>query len=331
MRVIRVTRFGGPEVLEPGEAEEPVPGPGQVLIDVALAEVLFLDTQLRAGWGREFFDIEPPFVPGSGVAGVIAATGDDVDRGRIGHRVIASLSRAGEYSGGGYAERAVVDADEAIAVPDGVELEDALAALHDGLMGVSRLEKAGIARGDLVLVTAAGGSIGAWLVPLLVGAGATVVAAARGERKLALTRERGATVAVDYADEDWAARVRAAAEGRTVDVVFDGAGGQIGAQAFELTGRGSRFFSYGAAGGDFAGVEAEAQRRGVRVFGIDEDLTPEDQRRYVQDALARLVTGEIEPVIGQRVPLERAADAHAAIEDRRVAGKTLLTTAGEPG
>jgi NADPH2:quinone reductase len=102
-----------------------------------------------------------------------------------------------------------------------------------------------------------------------------------------------------------------------------------GAEAFELTGRGSRFFSYGSASGAFAGIEAAAARRGVRVVGIDEKLTTSDQRRYARAALARLAAGEIRPVIGQVVPLERAADAHAAIEDRRVAGKTLLATSKE--
>jgi NADPH2:quinone reductase len=156
-----------------------------------------------------------------------------------------------------------------------------------------------------------------------------VIAAARGERKLALARELGAALAVDYSEAGWTESVRAEIGDRDVDVVFDGAGGRIGAEAFELTGRGSRFFSYGSASGAFAGIEAAAARRGVRVVGIDEKLTTTDQRRYARAALARLAAGEIRPVIGQVVPLERAADAHAAIEERRVAGKTLLATAKE--
>lgn len=326
MRVVRANEFGGPEVLEPGEAADPTPGAGQLVVDVEVAEVLFLDTQLRAGWGREFFALDPPYVPGVGVAGTVAAVGEGVEENWVGRRVIASLSQAGEYGGGGYAERAAVAADQAMPVPDRLELQHAIAALHDGLMGVSRVEKAELQPGDVALVTAAGGGVGAWLIPLLAGAGATVIAAARGERKLELARDRGAHVTVDYSAEDWPAHVRTAIGERTVDAVFDGAGGQVGAQAFELAGRGARFFSYGAAGGDFAGIEAEAQRRGVHVFGIDEELSESDQRRYAQEALELLATGDIKPVIGQAVPLERAADAHAAIEARSVAGKTLLIT-----
>ena len=150
MQVVRAKRFGGPEVLEPAEAPDPEPGSGELLIDVALAEVLFLDAQLRAGWGREYFPLEPPFVPGVGVAGSVAAIGEAVDAGWIGRRVIAGLSHSGEYRGGGYAERAAAPADQAITVPDGLELQDAIAALHDGLMGVSRVEKAKVARDDTV-------------------------------------------------------------------------------------------------------------------------------------------------------------------------------------
>jgi NADPH2:quinone reductase len=329
MRVVRATGFGDPEVLEPGEAPDPEPGPGEMTVEVALAEVLFLDTQLRAGWGREYFELPLPFVLGEGVAGVVASVGDGVDDGWIGRAVIAGMSRAGQYRGGGYAERAVVAADAAIEVPEGVDLQQAIAALHDGLMGVSRLERAEVAAGDLVLVTAAGGSVGTWLVPLAAHAGATVIAAARGERKLALARELGAALAVDYSEPGWAESVRAEIGERVVDVVFDGAGGRIGAEAFELTGRGSRFFSYGAASGAFAGIEAAAARRAVRVVGLDEKLTASHQRRYAKAALARLAAGEIRPVIGQIVPLERAADAHAAIEDRRIAGKTLLAIGKE--
>jgi NADPH2:quinone reductase len=329
IRVVQTTRFGGPEVLEPGEAPDPEPGPGELAVEVALAEVLFLDTQLRAGWGREYFELELPFVLGEGVAGVVASVGEGVDDGWVGRTVIAGMSRAGEYTGGGYAERAVVAADAAIEVPAGVELDHAIAALHDGLMGVSRLEKAEVEAGDVVLVTAAGGSVGAWLVPLAARAGATVIAAARGERKLALARERGASITVDYSEEGWTESVRAEIERRDVDVVFDGAGGRIGAEAFQLTGRGSRFFSYGSASGEFAGIEAEAEQRGVRAIGIGEVTSATEQRRYAEAALALLAAGDIRPVIGQVVPLERAADAHAAIEDRRVAGKTLLVTGKE--
>ncbi len=90
MRVVQVTRFGGPEALVMSEAPDPVAGPGHVVIDVSIAEVLFLDTQLRSGWGREYFTMEPPYVPGTGVAGAVTSIGEGVDPDWVGRRVVAS-------------------------------------------------------------------------------------------------------------------------------------------------------------------------------------------------------------------------------------------------
>lgn len=327
MRAVQVTRFGGPEVLVPTELPDPVAGPGQVVVDVAAAEVLFLDTQLRSGSFRDYFPVQPPYVPGTGVVGTVHSVGTGVDPGWVGRRVVAGTAKEGEYVGGGCAERAAVPAGEVFEVPAGVDLSEALSGLHDGLMALSLAEKAALQPGELVLVTAAGGSLGVWLVPLAHAAGAQAIAAARGERKLQHARQRGADVAVDYSETGWTERVREATDGSGVDVVFDGAGGQLGRSAFDVTAAGGRFFSYGAASGDVADIDArEAERRQVTVFGIEDEITAEDWMRLAKQALSELAAGRIKPVIGQTLPLERAADAHAAIAARDVIGKTLLVT-----
>lgn len=232
-------------------------------------------------------------------------------------RLVPGSTTAG--SDGGYAERTVASAVGAQVIPDGLDARQAIAALHDGCMGVSRVEKAGLGVGDTALVTAASGAIGTWLIPLLKAGGVTVVAAARGERKLALAAERGADLVADYGEDGWAAGLH-----REVDAVFDGAGGAVGATAFGLLQRGGRFFSYGAAGGDFPAVEALAAERDVEVIGLHGQFTADDMHRAAAVALRRLADGTIHAVIGQAVPLEQAAEAHAAIAERRVAGKTLL-------
>jgi NADPH:quinone reductase len=334
MRVVQATRFGDPDVLAATEAPDPVAAPGQLVVDVAVADVLFLDTQLRAGWGGDYFALEPPYVPGAGVAGIVSFIGEGVDPAWLDRTVVAGTGRTGEYAGGGYAERAAVPVDVAFVVPDGLEPRDAIAALHDGMTALSRLEKADIEPKDRVLVTAAGGSLGAWLVPLARAAGATVIAAARGQRKLELARQRGADLTVDYSEPGWTEWVREADGGGGVDVVFDGAGGQIGRAAFDMTAQGGRFFSYGSASGTFPDIDPrEAEQRDVTVIGIDERITADDRRRITERALAEVAAGRITPVIGQALPLERAAEAHAAIESRSVAGKTLLevTNAGFNG
>lgn len=325
MRVIHATRFGGPEVLVAGDAPEPSAGPGRVVVEVAAAEVLFLDTQLRAGWGGEYFTLKPPYVPGTGVAGAVISVGDGVDPAWIGRQVIA---RTLSGTTGGYAQLAEAAAEEVFEVPDGMDLREALAALHDGLMALSCTAKAHIQPGERVLVGAAGGSLGIWLVPLAHAAGAHVIAAARGPQKLDLARQLGADTLIDYSQPDWSDQVRAATDGAGVDVVFDGAGGQLGRSAFEITVRGGRFLAYGAASGEFAPIKPhEAEQQQIIVVGIlDDPLTPEDQQRLTRQALAEIAAGNIHPVIGQTFPLDRAADAHAAIEARTVVGKTLLLT-----
>ena len=289
-----------------------------MVLQVEAAEILFLDTQLRKGWGRDFFTIEPPFIPGVGVAGTVVELGEGVDEGWYGARVVSSTSGVGSYRGGGYAEFARTVAARALMIPDGVEAAEALAAVSDCAMGVSRVDRSGLRAGDTALVTAASGGIGIWLIPLLTAAGIQVLAAARGPQKIELARQRGAAVAVDYGNDSWTELLGG------VDVVFDGAGGALGQQAAQLLRRGGRFFAYGASGGDFTDIEALAAERDLDVVGLHEEFTDEDAHRYATQALRHLADGSVRPVIGQRLPLEQAAAAHAAIDARSVVGKSVL-------
>jgi NADPH2:quinone reductase len=173
-----------------------------------------------------------------------------------------------------------------------------------------------------VLVQAAAGGVGTLLVQLVRAAGARVVAAAGGARKVALARELGADVAVDYREPGWPERVRAEAGG--VEVVFDGVGGEIGRSAFELLVRGGRMLRFGLASGAWTEIpEAVAAQREVTLLPFPR-ASPAELRALTRSALAEAAAGRLRPVIGQRFPLERAADAHAAIEARATVGKTLL-------
>jgi NADPH:quinone reductase len=328
MRVVQVKRFGGPEVLVPTEAPDPVAGPGQVVVDMAAADVLFVETQIRRGWGGRYFEVELPYVPGGGVAGRVRSVGEGVDPGLAGRRVVTSTGERG-----GYAEQVAVPAEGLVAVPEALDLRDAAALLHDGTTAFGLLAATGINPGEWVLVTASGGGLGILLVQLAHLAGAHVIGAARGKRKLDLALELGADVTVDYSEPGWTGRVREATGGGGPDVVFDGAGGQIGLAAFQVTARNGRFSAHGAPSGGFATIDPEeARRRQVAVRGIDQvrGTAPEVARRRLERALSEAAAGRIKPVIGQTFPLERAADAHAAIEAREVIGKTLLVPDGAP-
>ena len=322
MRVVRATKFGGPEVLVPTEVAEPVAGPGPVVVDVLFAPVLFLDTQIRSGRARDWFPaVAPPYVPGAGVAGKVTAVGKGVDPDRVGRRVVADST-----GGGGYVERTVAAVTGLIAVPEGLGMAEAAALLHDGRTALGLIEQAGLRAEEWVLVLGAGGGLGSLLVQLAHGTGARVIGAARGKQKLDLAQELGAVAMVDYSQSGWPERVLAATGGAGPDMVFDGVGGKIGQAAFEVTARGGQFSAHGTPGGGFASIDRqEAERRRISVRGIEQvQFAPADAKRLAERAMSEAAAGRIRPIIGQTFPLEWAADAHRAIEARDVIGKTLL-------
>jgi NADPH:quinone reductase len=227
---------------------------------------------------------------------------------------------------GGYAEHAVAEADLLTAVPDAVSVEQATALVHDGHTALAVFDRAALRPGDPVLITAAAGGLGTLLIQLARQAGAQVIAAARGEAKLALTERLGAHIAIDYSEPGWTERILAATAGRTPRVVLDGAGGQLGDAALAITADDGRFIGYGAAAGEFAGTaSADARQRGVDVVGLH-DLNAGDDLRaeYAARILDAVAAGTVEVVIGQTYPLAEAARAHAAIEARTALGRTLL-------
>jgi NADPH2:quinone reductase len=281
-----------------------------VLVRVEVAGITFIETQTRAGRAPRAGAV-PPAILGNGVGGTVAAVGPGGDRALIGRRVVASLNGTG-----GYAEFAVAAARNVVPVPDGVSTADATALLADGRTALGLHELGAPRPGETVLVEAAAGGLGSILVQLAVAAGARVVGAASGERKLALVRELGAE-AVDYTRPGWTDAVKA------FDVVYDGVGGTIGREALAATAAGGRFVVHGAAGGPFTQTG-----EGVTGFGFPELLrigrrAPE----LAAEALRLAADGRLRPVVGQTFPLGKAADAHAAIESRQSLGKTLLTVA----
>ncbi|TYK46037.1 zinc-binding dehydrogenase [Actinomadura decatromicini] len=315
MRVIEVREFGGPEVLEVRDAPDPAAGPGQVVVGLDAVDTLLVETRIRAGLAKEFFDVRPPYVPGGGGAGVVTAAGPDVDPAWVGRRVVASVQN------GAYAEQVAVPLDAVVPVPDGVGQNEAAALLHDGVTALSVFETAEVKAGQTVLVVGATGGMGVLLVQLAHAEGARVAAAARGARKLELARELGADLVLDYSEPGWTDAIRGQA-----DAVFDGVGDRIGLAAFDATADGGTFSAHGATLGGFTATDpTEAARRGVTLRGImDVQLGTDERTRLLRKALEKAAEGVLDPVIGQTFPLERAADAHTAIENRTVLAKTLL-------
>jgi NADPH:quinone reductase len=316
-----VERFGGPEVLVAQEAPDPVAGPGEVVVAVRAADVLWLETMVRRGDGRPYWPMTPPYVPGNAVVGHVLSVGDGVDPSWLGQAVATETGGTG-----GYAERVTVPAAGLTPIPTGLDVTDAAALLHDAVTALALFDTTRITGGDTVLVVGASGGLGIISMQLAKAAGARVVAVARDERKLALIRTLGPDVVIDSDAPDWVDETRSALGGVGASVVLDNVGGEVGEAAFALVARGGRFSAHGTPSGRFAQIDqADAERRGITLTGIGEvQLSPEERLRLTARAFAEAAAGRISPLIGQTYGLDRAADAHAGIEARTVLGKTLL-------
>jgi NADPH:quinone reductase len=328
MRTIEVTRFGGPEVLQLRERPEPVPAAGQVVVDVAAIPLLWLDTALRSGKGRDWFAVDPPYVPGSGVAGTVSATGAGVQADWIGCEVVTDTRETGSYT-----ERVAVPADGLVLIPRELTTLTAAALLTDGRTALGILDGVPVKADTPLLITGAAGGMGLLLVQLASARRARVVGAARGEPKLEAIRAQGAVAAIDYSEPGWPGRVLEALGGDMPAVVLDGVGGEIGRAAFAITAAGGVFSAHGAASGDFTPLDENAAReRRITVRGISEvQFSPEVAQRRLRDVLAQAASGRVTPVIGRTYPLEDAAEAHRRIESREVVGKSLLLVNGRSG
>ena len=319
IHAIQVHEFGGPEVLTPTKIPEPTAGAGEVVVALDAADVGFLDTLLRSGWGRDIFARELPYVPGDGGAGRVLSVGEGVNRSLVGRHVVVNAL-------GGYAEQIVAEVADLVEVPEGVGSLEAAAVLHDGVTALLLDRADAVEAGEWVLVAAAAGGAGSLLLQLLRSRGARVVAAARGARKLTFAREHGAELTVDYSEPGWREAVHELL-GRGVDVAFDGAGGALGRQAFDVVTDGGRFITYGTSSGEFADVDPErASQRRIRVTNLLAAGPPSRAmaRELLTDALALTAQGKLRPTIGATYPLQDAAKAHRSLADRATIGKSLL-------
>lgn len=320
MRIVQIRQFGPPEVLTIEEREELQAGPNQVVIAVEVAGVAFGDTIVRSGK----YPVPLPFEPGREIGGRVIQVGSGSDRSWSGKRVVASMTS------GGYAERVAVNTASVFPIPAELTFEQAVAVFRAGQTALGLIKVMGLEKGETVLITAAAGSIGSLLIQLARSSGAkTVIGAARGKEKLAFISQLGADSAIDYSMDGWVEQVRNATEGKGVNIVLDAIGGTIGQQAFETMEQGhGRLGVYGHSSGAWATIDiGELARRGLTVMGplgVMLTKTEQEMRDYANFVLAEAASGRLTPVIGQTYPLERAADAHAALEARQTIGNVLL-------
>ncbi|WP_028814338.1 zinc-binding dehydrogenase [Streptomyces flavidovirens] len=211
--------------------------------------------------------------------------------------------------------------------PGGLDAEAAVAVITTGATAQGVLAVAQLTSHDVGLVMSAAGGLGSLFMQAARHAGAVVVGAAGGPAKVGRVRTLGAGIAIDYRDADWPAHVREALDGREVSVVLDGVGGRLGRQALELLGPGGRFLLHGWAAGEPTAITTRdlVERQLTATWAIGPNMVPAGGRRELAArALDEAAAGRLVPLI-TRFPLERAADAHAALEARETEGKVVLT------
>ncbi len=322
MRAVVCKQFGPPEELVVEEIEAPTAGPGQVLIDVKAAAVTFPDCLLIED--KYQFKVAPPFVPGGEVGGVIAALGEGVEGFSVGDRVVGSLGLVG-----GFAEQAVAAASGTRTLPEAAGFGESTGLLYAYGTGYYGLKhRAQLQPGETLLVLGAGGNVGIAAVELGVMMGARVIAAASSDEKLALCRERGASLTINYQSESLKDRAKALTDGKGVDVVYDAVGGDYAEAAIRAIGWGGRFLVVGFTAGIPRIPLNLALLKGCQIVGVFLGAMisrePETRDAVVRDLLDFTSSGKLTPSVSKRYPLAKGPQALRDLMDRKAVGKVVV-------
>ena len=321
MRAIVVEQFGPPESLTVQERPEPEPGPGRVRIRVEAAGVNYVDSIMAAGGYQ--FSPNLPYVPGSEVAGTVDAIGEGVESVAVGDRVLSSCGF------GGFAEAVVVKADQALAIPAGLDPATAATLVQAYGTGLFALElRAGLKAGESLLVLGAGGGVGLAAVDLGRALGARVIAAASSDAKRDAARAAGAEAVIDYTSEDLKARARELAGGTGVDVVYDPIGGEMAEASIRALGDFGRYLVVGFVGGIPEVPTNQVLLRNRSVVGVEWGgwalLHPDENAGLIRRLLDLLDEGRLHPTAPTAYPLEEGPSVLAALVGRDLTGKAVL-------
>ncbi|HSJ28852.1 MAG TPA: quinone oxidoreductase [Acidimicrobiia bacterium] len=320
MKAIRVSSTGGPEVLEWADVTDPVAGHDSVVVEVEAAGVNFIDTYQRGG----LYPMDLPFVPGLEGAGTIVEVGVDVAGLSIGDRVAWCSSL------GSYAEKVAVPAARLVTVPDGVDTATAAAVMLQGLTAhYLASDTFPLAPGDRCLVHAGAGGVGLLLTQIAKRRGAEVFATVGSEDKAELARGAGADHVILYRTRDFGDAVEEIAGPRPLDVVYDGVGRAVFGRSLDLLRPRGMLVQFGNASGPVDPVSPLQLMRSGSLFLTRPTLGDYTADRdelvgRTDDLFGWVRSGELDVRIGATFPLERAAEAHRALEARRTTGKVLL-------
>lgn len=321
MKAVVCREYGDPEDLVFDELPDLTPGPGEVVIRVHAAAVNFPDVLLIGG--KYQVKVPPPFSPGSEMAGEVLAVGEGVDY-RPGTRVSATAFV------GAFAEQAVVDARSLSTIPDGIDYAEAAAFGVTYRTAYYTLRTvAPVQPGDWVVVLGAAGGVGLAAVDIGRLLGGRVLAAASGEDKLELCRQRGAEACVDYDSEDLRDRIRDITGKDGAQIVVDPVGGPYSVPALRGLGRGGTFVTLGYAAGPIPAIPLNLiLLKGITVRGMEIRTFMSDHAEEAardDEELRQLFTeGKLRPYIGARFPLRDSAVALRYVADRKAQGKVII-------
>ncbi|MFD4724472.1 NAD(P)H-quinone oxidoreductase [Streptomyces seoulensis] len=323
MHAITISEPGGPENLTWTEVPDPVPGEGEVLVEVVASAVNRADIMQRQG----YYDPPPgaSAYPGLECSGRIAALGPGVSGWSVGDEVCALLS------GGGYAQKVVVPAGQLLPVPEGVDLKQA-AALPEVACTVwsNVFMLAHLRPGELLLVHGGSSGIGTMAIQLAKAIGARVAVTAGSKEKLDFCAELGADILINYRDQDFVAEVARATDGKGADVILDNMGAKYLDRNVETLAVNGRLMIIGMQGGTkgelniglLLGKRGAVSATSLRARPLSEKAAiVAAVREHVWPLIA---SGVVRPVVDREMPMTDAAEGHRVLEGSGHIGKVLL-------
>jgi len=341
MRAVVLTGHGGPEVLQVQERPDPPVGPGEVRIAVRAAGLNFADTLARVGLYPDA--PKPPSVLGYEVSGEVESVGSGVEAWSVGDRVVAGVRF------GGQSELVTVPAEQALPLPDRLSFEQGAAIPVNYVTAYCALVvMAGVKPGERVLIHAAAGGVGTAAVQIARRNEAEIFGTASPAKHDAI-RELGVTHAIDYRSQDFEEEVNRITEGEGIDVAFDAQGPTSFRKDYRLLRPGGRLIMYGISEAStetgrsipkligslarmpFATIpwwkSLQLMNENKGVFGLNM-LSWWDREGDVSRITGPLVeqfeAGDLDPVVAESFPFDRAADAHRLIAERGNIGKVVL-------
>jgi NADPH:quinone reductase len=321
VRAIRVSQFGGPEVLTVSDVPDPTPGPSEVVVRLHAAGVNPVETYVRTGNYARLPEL--PYTPGSDGAGVVESVGSGVTDIKPGDRVYVAALGA---RFGTYAERMAVSRGLVHPLPDRVSFAQGAALGVPAATAYRALFLRGRAQpAETLLVHGASGGVGLAAIQLAKAHGLTVLGTAGSEAGLAAVRQAGAGAAFNHSADGYAQEILAATGSRGVDLVVENLANVNLDRDLGLLAKGGRVIVVGNRGR----VEIDPRQtmgKEAAILGTTLwNTTPEEYRSIHAALVAALEAGTLVPIVGRELPLGEAATAHRAIIEDRAAGKIVLT------